>query len=356
MKKFISGLLCVLALSFLPASGQNDLSSRKQSKELKKGFAIFDSDELLEMSLSFDLKKYLKKDFKETLDGILTFRLSESDSLEREVKISNRGTFRSSFCKFPPIEIYFKKPVHAYTGQDKITRLKLITRCDEGKQYDEYVLREFLVYKLYNAFTDTSFRVRLVRVDFIDINNKKNPIRQYGFFIEPKEIVASRTNLSLFKNTRVGQKHIFPAIMDRVAIFNYMVSNYDWSVTGEHNIILMQPVTLNPSGLGIAVPHDFDATGVVNASYAIPKPETNLTSIRDRIFMGTCRSKEVFQQELKSFLKRKDDLYHIIDEFAYLGKGSKKDITVFLDEFFNQIEKQKTLDELIGKFMKTCLK
>lgn len=53
---------------------------------------------------------------------------------------------------------------------------------------------------------------------------------------------------------------MFPAMIDRLAIFNYMVSNWDWSVPGQHNVSgSLHPGSVNPTlgGVGIPVPLDF---------------------------------------------------------------------------------------------------
>jgi len=322
----------------------------------RKNFTLFESDEILNVSLRLDLRNYLKKDFKAPLVAEMTFHVSETDSISEDVKVSNRGTFRSSYCKYPPLEISFSKAMNAYSGFGKFKRIKLYTCCESGAKYDEYVLREFLVYKLYNTLTDTSFRVRLVQLRFEDSEKKRKPIIQFAFFLEPKEIVCERIDLKLVKIARLGQSSIVPDVMDRIAIFNYLISNYDWSVAGQHNVTVFQPLKNSVSGLGIAIPHDFDGTGVVNADYAIPTAETGLKSIRERLFLGTCRSKMVFQQELRNFLSKKQDIYGVITGFPYLNQRSKKDIIDFLDQFFNQIEKQKSLDNLIGTFMENCKK
>ncbi len=77
-----------------------------------------------------------------------------------------------------------------------------------------------------------------------------------------------------------------PAVMDRLAIFNYMVTNWDWSIPGQHNVEVIKPLSYNPDGLGVAVPYDFDLTGVVNADYAIPPPDLGIENVRQPIFNG----------------------------------------------------------------------
>jgi hypothetical protein len=144
--------------------------------------------------------------------------------------------------------------------------------------------------------------------------------------------------------------------MDKISIFSYMTANWDWTVPNLHNIVIIKPLVIDNSGLGLAIPYDFDLTGIVNADYAVTPPEYSLNSIRDRIFLGICRSREVFEKELKYFLSRKNDFYQVINDFPYLNEKSKKDITSFLNQFFNQMEKQKDFDKLLDYLLSTCKK
>jgi hypothetical protein len=359
VERIILNLLLFIFLSVLHASGQNDTTVAKDLKTDKgtDSFALFGSDELLEITLRFDLTSFLKKKANVgSLDAVLTFHLTEKDSINMDIKVKNRGHFRAENCDFPPMELIFKKPIHAFPDSGQIKKLKLATHCKTGSVQSEYVLREYLVYRMFNLLTDTSFRVRLLRATYIDTHKSRKPVTQYGFFIEPTGVLAGRTNSTILKATNLTQKHIVPDVMDRVSIFNYMVANWDWTVPLQHNILIIKPMVLDNSGLGLAVPYDFDLTGVVNVDYAVTPPEYNLNSIRDRVFLGICRSREVFEKDLKYFLSKKNDFYGLINDFPYLNEKAKKDITSFLDEFFNQIEKQKDFNNLLDYLLSACKK
>ncbi len=87
----------------------------------------------------------------------------------------------------------------------------------------------------------------------------------------------------------------------------------------------------------------------------MPPPGENvgIQTIRERLFAGICRSKEVYQNELEFFSAMKDEFYRIIEEFPLLNKREKKDITVYLDGFFTQIDKK---SNLIDTLIKSCKK
>jgi hypothetical protein len=358
-KKLSLTQFVILVLSVCTAFGQTDTADVKGQKKdtPKRILTLFDSDEPLEITLEFDMKRFLEKKAEtETFDGVLTLPLSVTDSIDRKVTLKYRGFSRYQNCGFAPVEINFKKAVYLDSDSGKVKKIKLVHQCERGALYEEFIKREYLVYKLYNVLTDTSFRVRLLKVNYIDSKKARKPFTLYGFFIEPKAIVARRTNNLIVKSKSLTQRDMIPAALDRVAIFNYMVANWDWSVPGQHNLEVLKSASYNVSGLGIPVPYDFDLTGVVNADYAIPPPEMELENARQRKFTGMCRTGEIYRKELMMFLDKKDELYAVIENFPHLSKGSKKDITVFLDQFFDQLEKPKSLDNLIELLLEKCKK
>jgi hypothetical protein len=316
-----------------------------------KSFKLFEEEKILEISLRFDLSTYFRTKPKEDyLKANITFHLSKTDSLSQDIKLRTRGIFRNQYCWFPPIELNFKKANFGYSDLNRISKLKLVPQCSSGKENGDYVLREYLAYKLFNVLTDTSFRVRLLKVNYIDSEKKRKPIIQYGFFIEPVEMLAARTNCTQIKSGALNQKSIVPKIMDRLAIFNYMIGNYDWSIPGQHNVIVLKSLSFDPYGLGIAIPHDFDWTGLVNASYAIPAETVGTDNVRQRIFLGVCRSKEVYEKDLDLFSEKKEEFYRVIKEFPYVNIQAKMDMTGYLNGFFDMLvgKRDRILDNILN--------
>jgi hypothetical protein len=342
-------------LSLLQVAAQNDTTETKEHKKSTQNqeISLFGSDKILNLSLYLDLAGFLKKNSKnDSFEADMIINPGEADSINKKIKLKYRGILRYDLCSFPPIQINFKKPL--LSDSDKIKKIKLVTHCEPGSMTDEYVIREYLVYKLFNALTDTSLRVRLVKISYIDSKRIKKSIIKYGVFIEPLELLAKRTNSTIIKTTNLKQNHIIPKVNDRLAIFNYMVSNRDWSLPGQHNVEVIKPLSYSAGALGIAIPYDFDLTGIVNAEYATPPPELGIESIRERIFSGLCRTKEVYIESLMEFKNKKEELYSVISKCPYLNQRSKKDITNFMDEFFDKLEKPKSMDNLIEDFLKTC--
>jgi hypothetical protein len=337
----------------VPDSLKKSKSHKAVPDSLKKSFGLFENEEIINISLTFDLSTYFReKPQKEYLKATITINPGKPDSIKRDIRLKTRGIFRNQYCMFAPIELSFKKADFGYSDLDKITKLKLVPQCSAGKDKEDYVLREYVAYKLFNVMTDTSLRVRLLKVSYFDSEKKKKPVIQYGFFIEPVEMLAARTNCLQIKSKNLNQKHITRQTMDRMAIFNFMIGNYDWSVPGQHNVLVFKSLVLDPYGLGIAVPHDFDWTGLVNPTYAVPTEEMGIETVRERKFLGVCRTKETYNKDLNEFAGKKEEFYKVINDFPYIIPKVKKDMTGYLDGFFDQLEGKREM--LLYNFTNTC--
>ncbi|MFZ0471291.1 MAG: hypothetical protein WAL94_01625 [Bacteroidales bacterium] len=316
-------------------------------------YGLFENEAPLEISLQFNLSTYLRaKPKEEYMKGTITFHPGKADSMTRDIKLRTRGIFRNVECYYAPLELNFKNAHFGYSDLDSIRKLKLVPQCKPDAESEKNVLIEYLIYKMFSAMTDTSFRVRLLTINYIDSENKKKPFKQFGFFIEPVHMLAGRTNSVEIESPALNQKTIFPRMIDRIAIFNYMIGNFDWAVPNQHNIKVFKPLVFDTVYLAAAVPYDFDFTGLVDAEYAVPDDQiTGTTSIRERIFLGVCRDREVYQKDLEEFLEKKDEFYRMINEFPYLNARQKKNMIYYLDTFYEMCTgKQK----ILNVFLKSC--
>jgi hypothetical protein len=356
-KILISLLFIFSIVSSLLSFGQNDtIKSVKNINEVSKDtFALFGSNSLLEATMRFDLSSYLRKNLNgSALDAYLTFNFSETDSLREKIKVKARGSSRYENCGFPPMEVNFKNPIRAFADSLSVNKVKFVTHCQAGNSSNVYVLKEFLVYKLFNILTDTSYRVRLASITYVDSNNKRKPLIQFGFFIEPDAVLAKRLSLVQNKTRNLTQRNIEDKTIDRITIFNYMIANWDWNIPNLQNVTLLKSRGLGNSSLQVAVPYDFDLSGFVNVNYQLLPPEYGIESSRDRIFLGICRSTEEYQYDFNYFLNRKAELYKTINDFPYLNQRDKKDVTNFLNQFFLQLENKKSRENLINYLQSVC--
>ena len=141
---------------------------------------LFDSDEILELTLTTDIKT-VQKDIKEVRSchpAQLSYIDHQNRKVSLNVEVKTRGHFRRNpkICDSPPLQIKFKPAETRNTIFREQTSLKMVTHCKKRiKAFDNYVVQEYLIYKLYNILTERSFRARLARLTYVD-SQKKNQI------------------------------------------------------------------------------------------------------------------------------------------------------------------------------------
>lgn len=344
----------IFAWFCLPLPAQNTAPAEETLISDSQAFdvGLFETDRLLRVVLAFDITDYKRrKPVEEYLNARLTYYPGNGDSIIKAVQLKARGNFRRKFCDFPPIRLNFE--IEDTTGNKfaGIDKLKLVPHCKVG--FEPYILKEYLVYKLFNVLTAHSLRVRLLEIDYINTRKPDKPIIEYGFAIEPVNIFEKRTQSTEIETGTLTQKSIIPPLMDRVAIFNYMIGNTDWSVPNLHNVHVFSALEPAYPGKGILVPYDFDYSGIVNASYAVPFEELQIESVTERLFLGVCRNEEVYRQAIIEFAEKKEAFYQVIDDFPYLSEREKKRMTTYLDQFYVQLDKNGTI---VQAFLKECKK
>ncbi len=353
MKKSLLFLILLSGISTITAFGQLDSLNMRYavSDTVREDIILFDSDELLEISLKFDITHYRrKKDESQYYDATLIYHTSPSDSIVKTLKVRPRGISRLSICDFPPLMLNFKKQDSVGGEFNKIDKMKMVTHCSAGGE--EYLLKEFLIYKMYNVLTEYGFRVRLIRVNYINTFKESKPIKEFAFLIEPVKSLEKRTNSKEIDSAHVTQKHIRRQVMDRMAIFNYMIGNTDWSVPIRHNTLTIAQGHYGGLESGIIIPYDFDYSGLVNTNYAIPFEGLGLESVRERKYLGVCRSEAEFNEALKEFQDKKEEIYKVINDFPYLNAKSKKEMITYLDGFYKSFDKR---NSIVFQLLKDCL-
>lgn len=268
------------------------------------------------------------------------------------IQVRTRGHARRSFntCDFAPLRIEFQKDKMKGTVFEDQEALKLGVHCREGvKEFEQYVLREYAAYRIYNLVTPQSFRARLARVTYVDAVKQKPISTRFGMFIEDDGDVAKRMGGRLTEE-KEDLVRLDRDAFTRSTLFQYLIGNVDMSIITFHNFVAVQM----PTGPVYSVPYDFDYSGLVNASYATPAPNLGITSVRDRLFRGPCRPEAELQPFFEKFRAIRPDIIAMYDSLpALFDAGAKKKAISYLDGFYKTIEKPA---EIKKSFIDTCLK
>ena len=309
------------------------LQAQKNKIDKVKFFA---DEKILKTTLVTNTTKLLNGKVKEgdTIPSSCVFFLDDSSAISQKVILSVRGNYRRKNCVIPPIRLNFKPGNSMYAT---LGTLKLVSPCKPTHQYNQYLLVEYLVYKLYNLFTEKSFRVRLLELTYKDSTGKKNELKQNAFLIEDTKDMAKRNNMVEWKKWKVGSEQTDYDQMTLLAVFQYMIGNTDWSVPVTHNIrLIYNKETQND--YPFAVPYDFDYCGLVNAEYAEPYELLNLENIRQRLYRGFPRTMEDLDKVFTIFKEKKEKIYALINDFDLLDKATKKDMIQYIQGFYDIID------------------
>lgn len=302
-----------------------------------QGQPLFESEEILHLKIKLDVKEtIMDREVREEHEAVLYY--TENDSLD--IKLSVRGNTRAnpSLCKFPPLKVNFKKKQvkgTLFKGQNK---MKLVTHCNDRSINEEYILREYFVYKLYQLISPYSFQVRLCRISYIDTNGKLDPKEHFGFLIEDIDDLAERFEMEQYKGNLLNQDAFYRSELDKLVFFQFMIGNLDWSVPKQHNFKLIYGDAVSAP---IAVPYDFDFSGMVNTTYAKPPPDINVSTVRQRNFRGFCRTPGTYEAVAQEFIDLKSSFYALYTSSEVLSEKSIDQSVKYLDSFYEVIENEK---------------
>jgi hypothetical protein len=297
---------------------------------------LFQSDDILKISIETDMKALLKLDKEDKYQKAI-MRVADE---ELKIRLRPRGNNRFETCSFPPITLNFKNTEFSDTTYNVLKKLKLVNTCKLQIQYEQYLLREYMIYKTFNLLSDYSFKVRLLQLEYIDTKDKMKPITRYGFVIEDQHILARRLNGVIIKNKGLSDLVTAREQMVLLSVFQYMIGNTDWQVSALHNLKLLKLMDYNEPAPYV-IPYDFDYTGMVNASYAIPSDKLDIDQITDRLYWGQCYSKEEFAQAITVFQNKKEEIYEQYQAFDLLNKQSLSHSLNYLNGFYKIIENER---------------
>lgn len=340
--------LCAVAIPPISAAAQEPEYPTDEEIRIAEAAPLFNSHEVLHLTLTADFHTIRREDRSDEDSEERPARMEwinpDGSSESQSIQIRTRGNFRLSTrnCDFPPLRVNVKKgdaEGTLFEGQDKI---KLVVACKLGQDYwEQYVLSEYLVYRMLNILTPLSFRVRLGRVTYVDESGEDDPFTRYAFLLEDDSDMARR-NGGVKQDWQGGQLN--PALLDRdyailIEFFQYMIGNTDWSGAEMHNMELFR----RPDGRPSAVPFDFDFSGIIDTRYAVPDRSLPIRSVRQRLFRGFCpdqmnRTPEQYQAVVDIFQENREELYDLWRNQVDLDPGRLKDTLEYLDDFYEILE------------------
>ena len=348
--------LCLLFLIEAPGRAQDGsvaVSVEKKAKVKKAPVLkpLFATDQVLSLTLTARMQPILrdrvppKADEKGTsypalltvaADSIMASAASSGVLVQLPAQLQVRGHFRRSAanCQFPPLYLTLPKQTTKGTPFTKQSSLKLVTHCNN----ESFVLREYLVYRLYNLMSDFSFKARLARVTYADSAKKQAAFTRWGILLEDDSDMAKRNRARIYKS-RYRAEHCDTLATATMSLFEYMIGNTDWSVVYQHNMRLVLDSTRTRP---MPVPYDFDHSGIVEAPYAKPAEQLEISSVRERLYRGPIYPLSVLNQVIARYNAMKPQVYALYETDERVDRGYVKQTLAYLDDFYALINDPKT--------------
>ncbi len=307
-----------------------------EDKKIGKVSKLFSSDSVLQIKLNYANKVIRKSTNDSTYLNIDLDYQTGSAWKSLPVRVRSRGNNRLKNCYFAPIKMKIKKEDYKGTLFKGNKKLKLVLPCLTERDRNDYVLKEFLAYKLYELVSPYHYKTRLLDITLTEPkgkNFKEHKIK--GFFIEDIKKVADRHGGKVLKrNMHPMQQDALCSVQN--AFFQFMIGNTDFSTAYQHNEKLL---FVNKSSM--PVPYDFDMSGLCNTSYSVVsqvgKDVLPITEVTQRVYRGFKRDNEVMLEVKNQFLENKTKMLAIIDAHKVHFENPKAYIrcTAYINDFFD---------------------
>ncbi|MCI0432277.1 MAG: hypothetical protein L0271_01315 [Gemmatimonadetes bacterium] len=293
---------------------------------------LFSSHDPLEFTLYADFDE-IRGNRNDTIPHPARLVIAGQPEPGTELKLWVRGNFRRqrSNCTFPPLRLDFDKDdadLGVFAGQN---RLKMVVRCRDNDTYEQYVLKEYLAYRLYGLLTDQCFRVRLVHVTYADTSGKRKPETHWAFIIEDDDDMAARFGGEVLDLPQIDPRAYNAEQSTLMSVFQYMVGNTDMSSMMLHNVL-----ALKVGESYLAIPYDFDWTGLVSARYAVPDPKVGVQDVRTRVYRGVCRESVDYAAIYDRFIQIRPQIEPLIASIPF-DKGTAERALDYLEDFYRVI-------------------
>jgi len=324
------------------------MSSAAVAKPPAQPNLLFASDGPINVTIVGPMSDLVSNRSETPRQGTLT-----AEGISYPIALTPRGITRlkKDICDFPPLRVELTRqapPGSLFQGQ---RRLKLFVHCKRDAGFQQKVLLEYSGYRLYNLMTPLSFRARLANINYVGTDGRPY-ISRIGYFLEDLSDVAKRNG---FSNAHLGAlvpvTQLEPFAAARVAIFEYMISNYDWSMRagpkGEECCHNSRLLTDTPNGLLTPVPYDFDFSGLVDAPYAGPPEGIPIDNLRQRNYRGYCMHMAQARAFAAQLAPRRAEFVGVFGQIPGLDQSNQSRASAFINGFFDDLAR--------GRIFRSCV-
>lgn len=327
--------LAILASLVLASPAWAQAETTEEAKPEK----LFKSVEVMNITLHAPWRQIIKdKKNQDPYPAKLDYTDALGQSVSIPLTVERRGITRQTVCKHPPIKLRFNPEDVKDTVFRGQKSLKMVTHCDVGERWEQYYVREYVIYQMYREITELSFRARPLSVTYVDSVNDSSQKPRFGFLIEDDSDVAKRNDVQKLDTPEIEPEQLQAEQASRMALFEFIIANVDFDQTGGpktdeccHNSRLFG---LDPQANIYPVPYDFDGTGLVDTHYAAPNEFLPIKYVTQRLYRGFCVHNPSLEAVRQEFFADEEAIYSLVRNEALLTDRSKNDMLDFLQDSF----------------------
>jgi hypothetical protein len=319
---------------------------------------LFENAWLIEATIRAPIGTIMKnRSEEEEFEGTFTYKTLSGEQQELKLKVQIRGHFRADkkICDFGPLRLNFKKKQVAgteFAGQDK---LKLVTHCqNKNPTYEQLMLKEYLTYKMFSSVTENAFRVRLLKITYIDSEGNSSNRTHYSFLIEHRKKLAARIEMEPGNAESITFSQLDNPQTNLVTVYSYLIGNTDFSaVLGPkqdrccHNVELFK----NSNDQYVPIPYDFDFSGMVDAPYAAPNSRFDIDKVTERKYRGLCKNNDLLENSFTLFNESQAEILSMIENFDPLVGVARNQMKRYVKRFYKDISNDGKVQKY---FVKEC--
>ena len=310
---------------------------RKAVARAKNSEPFYTAPEVVEFKLTTNIRRIRgdKEDKAPWRAATVTYSDASGKPIEIPAEVRTRGIWRLKNCEFPPLRLNFTSEATDGTLFKGVDKPKLVNFCENTDTFEQLIMQEMQLYRVYSLLTPASHRARLARVTYTDSASGKTHATRMAILVEEPEVMAARLGGEI-----VETKGALPADLERyqdalASVFQYLIGNTDWSTHALHNVELVR----DDKGDHIPIPYDFDFSGAIDAPYATVDPKLKIARVRQRAFRGFCHPQEEFEKVFSLFNEKKEAIYALYTDpiGSKLSKRTVESTLKYFDEFYETI-------------------
>jgi len=226
---------------------------------------------------------------------------------------------------------------------DTLNEIKLVLPAFDNALGDELVIREYLAYKMFEKLSPVHVKARLIRLTIKDTHVEKSKKNMFAILVEDAEETAARYNGVEVEEYGISPDSLAANQAALLVMFEYMIGNTDWDISMMRNVRLLRT---QAGGKILALPYDFDFSGLVSAPYASPSSDTGLKTVRDRFLMANGIKPDALKRAVMNLRKNRQAIYDICRN-RFVSRDTSDDMMLFLDTFFNQIGENDEVPQML---------